>query len=90
MAEQEEKIFQERFKSLIKSFVTNAKINLGQKKNPLTGETNKNIDQAKQQIEMLKMLQVKTEGNLKEGEKKLLDEKVSTLKKLYVQEKMDE
>jgi len=90
MAEQEEKIYRERFKSLIKSFVTNAKINLGQKKNPLTGKTNKDVDQAKQQIEMLKMLQVKTEGNLSEREEKFLNNKVSSLKKLYVQAKMDE
>jgi len=78
------------FKGLVKSFVTNAKINLGMEKNPLTGKKSKNLNQAKQQINMLEMLQAKTKGNLSEKEQSFIDKKTSDLKKMYVHEKMEQ
>ncbi|MCF7886111.1 MAG: DUF1844 domain-containing protein [Candidatus Marinimicrobia bacterium] len=90
MANRNQRVNQTLFKGLVKSFVTNAKINLGMEKNPLTGKKSKNLNQAKQQINMLEMLQTKTEGNLNENEQKFIDKKTSKLKKMYVQEKMEE
>lgn len=90
MAPQNQRVNETLFKGLVKSFVTNAKINLGMEKNPLTGKTAKNLNQAKQQINMLEMLQTKTEGNLNSNEKKYIDKKTTELKKMYVQEKMEE
>ncbi|MCF7741308.1 MAG: DUF1844 domain-containing protein [Candidatus Marinimicrobia bacterium] len=90
MGTRDQRIHETLFKGLVKSFITNARINLGMEKNPLTGKTEKNLNQAKQQINMLEMLQAKTEGNLNENEKKYIDKRTSKLKKMYVQEKMDE
>jgi hypothetical protein len=90
MVSNNERVQETLFKGLVKSFVTNAKINLGMEKNPLTGEKAKNLNQAKQQINMLEMLQAKTKGNLSEKEQSFIDKKTSDLKKMYVQEKMEQ
>ena len=90
MISNNERVQETLFKGLVKSFVTNAKINLGMEKNPLTGKKSKNLNQAKQQINMLEMLQAKTKGNLSEKEQSFIDKKTSDLKKMYVQEKMEQ
>ncbi len=72
------------FNGLLKSFVTNGLINLGEQKNPLTGKKEVNINQASYSMKMLKMIKEKTAGNLNEAEQKTLNESLTQLKMLYV------
>ncbi|MFP4547008.1 MAG: DUF1844 domain-containing protein [Fidelibacterota bacterium] len=72
------------FNGLVKSFVTNGLINLGEQKNPLTGKKEVNINQASYSMKMLEMIKEKTAGNLNESEKKTLNESLTQLKMLYV------
>ena len=90
MSKQDEKVQEKLFQGLVKSFKSNAEIQLGMKENPLTGENEQNLDQAKYSINMLEMLQEKTEGNVAEREKKYLDKVASRMKKKYVEKKMDD
>ncbi len=72
------------FNGLLKSFVTNGFINLGEQKNPLTGKKEVNLSQASYSIKMLEMIKEKTVGNLTEEEAENLKEYLTQLKMLYV------
>lgn len=48
------------------------------------GETRKNLPQAKQTIDLLAMIQIKTQGNLDDGEAKLLSALLYDLRIKYV------
>ncbi len=72
------------FNGLLKSFVTNGLINLGEQKNPLTGKKEVNLNQASYSIKMLEMIREKTAGNLTEKEDETLTESLTQLKMLYV------
>lgn len=77
------------FKIFISSIAMQAMIALGKLEAPVTGKTEKNIDQARFLIDTLIILEEKTRGNLTEEEDKLLRESVLSLKTLYVDEKND-
>ena len=54
--------------------------------NPMTGKIEKNLDQAKVTIDTIVMLKNKTEGNLSEDEKNVLNSIVQQLQLNYVDE----
>ncbi len=61
------------FNSLILSLSSSAMMHLGLLANPMTEKTEKNLPLAKQTIDILAMLQKKTEGNRTEEESKFLE-----------------
>jgi len=72
------------FQHLVAMFQTLAYQQLGKLINPITGEVERDLQQAKITIDMLAMLQKKTEGNLGEREKRLLDSALMELQMNYV------
>ncbi len=74
------------FGSLMLPFYTQAMVKLGQIPNPVTKSKDKvNIELAKRLIDLLELLRNKTEGNLDEQEKKVLDDALSQLKNIYLE-----
>jgi hypothetical protein len=73
------------FNGLLKSFVTNGLINLGEEQNPLTGKREINLNQASYSIKMLEMIKEKTAGNLNKNETNTLQKALTKLKILFVQ-----
>ncbi|MBN2281390.1 MAG: DUF1844 domain-containing protein [Candidatus Marinimicrobia bacterium] len=72
------------FTGLLKSFVANGMINLGEQTNPLTGKKEVNLNQAAYSIKMLEMIRDKTHGNLSKSEQDLLRKYLTHLKRLFV------
>ncbi len=75
------------FTNLIIMFQTAAMQHLGKLKNPMTDKTERDIEQAKISIDILDMIQRKTEGNLEGYEKKLLKSVLHELRLNYVYER---
>lgn len=75
------------FGSFVVSLGTNCMINLGRIEHPETGQVERDIASAKHTIDILEMLQVKTEGNLDTEEEKLLDSLLYDLRSAFMQEK---
>ena len=73
------------FLNYITSLGFQAMIFMGEIPNPVTNEIDKNLEQAKFLIDTLSMLKEKTEGNLNEQEKLLLENSVYELQMKYVQ-----
>jgi len=73
------------FQHLIAMFQSLALQQLGKLINPISGEVEGNLQQAKITIYMLVMIQKKTEGNLTEREKQLLDRVIMELQMNYVE-----
>src|SRR5512140_3273222 len=59
---------------------------LGKVMNPLTGQVERDLEQAQATIEMMEMIKRKTSGNLAEGENKLLARLLYKLQMNYVDE----
>ena len=59
---------------------------LGKIMNPVTGNIHKDLAGAGSTIEILKMMRVKTSGNLSDNEKSMLDSSISNLQMNYVEE----
>jgi hypothetical protein len=74
------------FQHLVVMFQTLALQQLGKLMNPITGEMERDLLQAKITIDMLDMLQRKTTGNLEEDEKKIIDTVLMELRMNYVDE----
>lgn len=72
------------FSNLILSLSTSVLINLGEVPDPVTNKTDKNIEMARQTIDIIDMLKDKTKGNLTEGEGKLVDAVLYDLRMRYV------
>ena len=77
----------ELFITLISSLSSQAWIQLGKMKNPVTDKIEKNLDAASMSIDMLSMLHEKTKNNLEEYEAKLLEQSLNDLKMNFVFEK---
>lgn len=77
---------QSLFVALIFSLHAAGMQQLGKVMNPLSGEVERNLEQAKSTIEMLEMLERRTAGNLSEDEKKLLERLLYELRMNYVDE----
>jgi len=74
------------FIQLLYIFQASAMQALGKIKSPITGQIEKNIEQAKQSIEMLEMLKEKTKNNLSDELIKALDTFLSEVRLNYVEE----
>ena len=74
------------FVQLIITFQAAAMQQMGKLQNPLTQKVERNLDQARSSIDMLEMLQDKTENNLTENEKKFLEHTLYELRMNYLDE----
>ena len=63
----------ELFITLVSSLTSQAWIQLGKMKNPVSDKIEKNLEAASMSIDMLTMIQDKTKNNLDEYESKLLE-----------------
>ena len=82
--EKETEPFQVDFSTFIMSLTSSAFYHLGDMPDPSTGKKEVNLPAVQQTIDMLIMLREKTKGNLKEDEKKLLEQLVYELQVKYV------
>ena len=82
--EKETEPFQVDFSTFIMSLTSSAFYHLGDMPDPSTGKKEVNLPAVQQTIDMLIMLRGKTKGNLKEDEKKLLEQLVYELQVKYV------
>lgn len=73
------------FSTLVLSFATSALINLGVAPDPSTKRVTKNIELARQNIEILNLLKEKSKGNLTEDEKELLESLLTETKLRFVE-----
>ncbi len=76
------------FSSLVLPFYTQAVINLGLAKDPLTNKEEENLELAMRSIDLLALLKKTTKGNLKPEEEKFLDDCLHQLRTAYM-EKLD-
>ena len=74
------------FASLLYLFHTSGMQGLGKLMNPVTQKIEKNLEHAKESIEMLEMIKQKTQGNLSTDLTRLLDQFLSDLRLNYVDE----
>ena len=73
------------FLSLVQSLGYQALMNLGDIPNPMTQQTELNLEGAKEAIDLLVALREKTLGNLSDDEKKMLDLLLTQLQLKYSQ-----
>lgn len=74
------------FSFLIMSYQTSALMQMGQLKDPHTQKVAKNIENAKLSIDILGMLQQKTQNNLTKDEAELLETILRELRLAYIKE----
>ena len=75
------------FQTFVFSLNASALVQLGVMEDPATGGNEKNLPMVKQTIDMLSMLQEKTEGNLTKEESDMLKYILYDLRMRYVKEK---
>ncbi len=75
------------FMGLCTSLVTQAWMQLGKIKNPMTDKMDINLDAASLTIDMLSMLKEKTKGNVSDDEEKILNQSINELKMNYISSK---
>ncbi len=79
------------FMQLVMMFQGMALQNLGKVMNPMTNQIERNLEQAKNMIDILGMLDEKTKGNLNDNEQRLMEHVLFELRMNYVDElKKDE
>jgi hypothetical protein len=74
------------FPTFIFSLNSSALVNLGVIEDPTTNQTAKNLPMAKQTIDILGMMEKKTQGNLSDDEANMLKTMLYELRMLYVKE----
>jgi len=74
------------FASFIFSLSTTAMYHFGDSPDPVTKESQRNLPAAKQTIDILSILKTKTEGNLDEQEKQMLDGILYELRMRFIKE----
>ncbi len=74
------------FSTFILSLSSSAAMNLGGYQDPVSGHVLKNLELAKQSIDILGLLHEKTKGNLSDEETSLLDSALYELRMRYVEE----
>ena len=74
------------FTTFVLSLSSSAAMSLGGYQDPVSGHVPRNLELAKQSIDILGILQEKTKGNLDEEEQKLLDSALYELRIKYVEE----
>ena len=75
------------FMGLCTSLVTQAWMQLGKIKNPMTDKIENDLDAASLTIDMLGMLKEKTKGNISDDETKILDQSINELRMNYIMSK---
>ncbi len=73
------------FSAFVISLSTQALMHLGEIPNPLDGQVEKDVTMAKQMIDILNLLREKTRGNLDQGEQKLMEDILYSLRMRYVE-----
>lgn len=73
------------FSSLVISLGTSAMIHMGLMDNPHTKQKDKNLGAAREEIELISMLQDKTKGNLDDNEKKIVEQVLYELRLRFVE-----
>lgn len=73
------------FSTFIISLSTQALMHLGEMSNPVTGQVEKDVEVAKQTIDIIGMLSEKSKGNLDETEEQLVREVLYNLRMKYVE-----
>src|SRR5882672_6616172 len=76
----EEQAASAHFVGLVRNLAATAAANLGEMPNPFTGQVEMDLDGARQVIDVLQALQIKTRGNLTADEARLLDSLLYDLK----------
>ncbi len=85
--EQTEANFPElNFSTFVFSLGTSAMYHFGDFPDPATKKADRNLEAAKQTIDILAILQAKTKGNLSDDEERLLDSLLYELRMRYVRE----
>jgi len=79
-----------QFTQLVAIFHSSAMVALGKLKNPATDKIERNLEQAKQAIDMLEMLRAKTNGNLSSSEQRMLETALTDLRLNYIDESKKE
>ena len=74
------------FSTFVLSLSSSAAMSMGGYQDPVSGHLPKNLELAKQSIDILGMLAEKTKGNLDPEEQKLLDSALYELRMRYVEE----
>jgi len=69
-----------QFVNLVRNLAATAAANLGEMPNPFTGQVELDLDGARQVIDLLQALQIKTRGNLTADESRLLESLLYDLK----------
>ena len=82
----DERIYKMQFKGFITLLYNSAMQQMGKIMSPLTGKIEKNLEGAKATIDMIKMLQVKTKGNLSKEEETVLSNSLANLQMNYIDE----
>lgn len=72
---------------LISSLTSQAYIQLGKLKNPMTDKIERDLDGASLSIDIISMLKAKTEGNLSDDEAHFVEHTLNELRMNYVGEK---
>ncbi|MFQ6008082.1 MAG: DUF1844 domain-containing protein [Candidatus Zixiibacteriota bacterium] len=85
MADTDEKI-DSYFFQLVMLLQAGAMQQMGKIASPITGKIERNLNMAKNSIDLIGMLQTKTAGNLTQDEKKLIDHVLYELRLNYVDE----
>ena len=86
--EQEETTFPDlNFSTFVFSLGTSAMYHFGDFPDPVTKKAERNLEAAKQTIDILGILKDKTKGNLSEDEERLLESLLYELRMRYVREK---
>jgi hypothetical protein len=82
-AQENAKLFEALFHQLVFSLNEAAMMHMGKMANPMTGNVERNLLQAQNTIDLLRMLKEKTRGNLNEHERRLIDDAVMGLQVNY-------
>lgn len=72
------------FELLVSTFVTEAMVALGQLPNPIDNQASVNLSHARYAIDMLQMIQDKTQGNLTADEGAMLEAMLHQLRMVFV------
>ena len=75
------------FPTLIMSFASAAMISIGEVPDPMTGQINQDLELARQNIDILSLLQAKTRGNLSPEEENLIEDILYDLRLGYAEAK---
>ena len=74
------------FTQLLYIFYSSAMVAMGKIKNPATDKVERNMEQAKQSIEILELIKSKTKNNVTPDQQKMIDGLLTDLRLNYVDE----